>query len=451
MSSVYKDIAKGSAIIMASRLVLKFFSVFSYFMILRALSLKDYGFVSLALSISGPALSISGLGLDDLLLSHGARARGEKTYGEFSSVFGGFVLVRLLILAGITALLLFIRSLLGQQYLEVVNQYLWQAILWIWVVNIRWIGDGMTQMFEKFKLFSVANVTESALRAGIVLVLYVIGHLNIGTVLWAYILSKGLPTFMVLPAMRHLGGWGRPILKIKMFFSYLKQKGAWETVRMLSGSLLSGLNQWIVAGLLGLEAVAIYNFASSLNSLLAQFSPFRQILYPIVSRLSSEAESASALARRMSKYSIWLASLLLLGAAFAAPLGVWLLASKYLNAIPAFYLLMLSQLTNAVTVSHGPLMYANNEQKYLLKLSLLGTISGVTVMPALTWLFGVYGAILESHFSTGLIAWLREKRLREKHGIKTFVFADIFVVDAYDKQAIKKVWQAVVLRLRNAL
>jgi len=451
MSSVYKDIAKGSAIIMASRLVLKFFSVFSYFMILRALSLKDYGFVSLALSISGPALAISGLGLDDLLLSQGARARGEKRYAEFAPVLGGFIMMRIAILAGITASLFFIRSLLGEQYLEVVNRYLWQAILWIWIVNFRWIGDGITQMFEKFKLFSQANILESALRAGMILLLYLLGRLNISTVLWAYIISKGVPTLLVFPAIRHLGGWGKIQEKINALVAFVKQKGAWETVRMLSGNLLSGLNQWIVAGLLGLEAVAIYNFASSLNSLLAQFSPFRQILYPIVSRMSSEAKSASELARRMSKYSMWLASLLLLGSAFAAPLGVWLLAPKYLNAIPAFYLLMLSQLINAVTVSHGPLMYANNEQKYLLKLSLLGTLSGVTVMPALTGLMGVYGAILESHFSTGLIAWLREKRLREKHGIKTFVFSDMFVVDEYDKQAIKKAWQAAVLKLKGAL
>ncbi|MDQ7815041.1 MAG: oligosaccharide flippase family protein [Patescibacteria group bacterium] len=451
MSSVYRQIAKDSAIIMASRLVLKFFSVFSYFMILRALSLKDYGFVSLALSISGPALAISGLGLDDLLLSQGARARGEKRYAEFAPVLGGFIAMRIVILAGITASLFFVRSLLGEQYLEVVNRYLWQAIAWVWIVNIRWIGDGVTQMFEKFKRFSQANILESALRAGMILLLYLLGRLNINTVLWVYILSKGIPTVLVFPALRHLGGWGNLIGKTKSLYSFVKQKGAWETVRMLSGNLLSGLNQWIVAGLLGLEAVAIYNFASSMNSLLAQFSPFRQILYPIVSRMSSQAESASVLARRMSKYAMWLAALMLLGSAVGAPLGVWLLAPKYLNAIPAFYLLAFSQLINAATVSHGPLMYSNNEQKYLLKLSVFGTVSGVTVMPFLTWVFGVYGAILESHLSTLTISWLREKRLRDRHGVTSFVVSDVFKVDDYDKQAIRKIWQAAVFRVKSAL
>ncbi len=448
MNNVYRDIAKGSAIIMVSRIILKLFSIGSYFLILRELSFKDYGFVTLALSISGPTLALSGFGLDDLLLARGARARGEGHYKNFSSILGGFVMVRIIMLGLITYLLLVVNNLLGEQYQAVISKYFWPAVIWIWIVNLRWICDGLTQMFENFKRFSVANVMESAMRAGFILILFFWGQLNISTVLWAYVVSKGLPMLFLFPVLQKLGGNWSLWAKFKAFYQFIKENGAWETVRMLSGSLLSGVGQWIIAGLLGLEAVAVFSFATSLNSLLAQFSPFRQLLYPIISRLSFQSDKISEVARRMSKYTFWLAGLLIISAALGAPLGVWLLAPKYLSSLPAFYLLMLSQLTSAITVSHGPLMYSLNEQKYLLKLSLLGTLSSITVLPIFIWTMGVFGAILENHFSTLLIAWLRERKLRNKYKIKTFVLKDLFVFGSEDKLAVKKIWRAGFARLK---
>jgi hypothetical protein len=104
--------------------------------------------------------------------------------------------------------------------------------------------------------------------------------------------------------------------------------------------------------------VAILSIAGSLNSLLALVLPFRQILFPIMSRLSSESGATSFVGRRIAKYSVWFNTILIAGAAVVAPFAVSLVAPKYLAAVPVFDFLALSQIINALSTSHGMLFYA---------------------------------------------------------------------------------------------
>ncbi len=434
-------------VIWLSRIVLKFLSFISFYLVVRALSLGDFGFITLALSISGPVLGLSGLGLDDLVFAHGARMRGENKAQEFWPLFGGFCVIKAVVTFVIIGMLFFVRSLLGAQYVAILDQYLVLLIVWIFITNFRSTTDFLLRMQERFRWFATANVIENSSRLAMIVVLFFTHNLSVEMALASYVVSKVLSTIYTLPILKVVTLQGASFISmVKRYFLYIHGGAKWEVIRMVFGNLFSGIDQWIVGWLLGLETVALFSFAMSMNSFLAQALPFRQILAPILARTSSEAGSSSFVARRIAKYSTWMNALLLSASLVAVPLIVLLIVPKYMAAVPVLFVLMLNQFINAFSTSQGSLMYALREQKYLLGLSVFGTISSFTVLPLFTKWLGVYGAILESHLSSIVILALRERRLRARHGITTFLFRDLLVFDDYDKTILKRVWNKMTAR-----
>jgi len=448
MKDIFSSIARGSFIIMSSRVILKVFSLGSFYLIINGLSLHDYGLITLALSVSGPVLALSGFGLDDLVVAQGARARGEKRWKDFASIYGGFALTKVLFTGFIVVLLFWFRTLLGGQYRELLDQFFLPLVVWIAVASIRTLLDSTLQMEEKFSWFAKANILENAVRLAIVAGLFFTHAMSVPALLWAYVAAKAVGGILISPALFRVTLISVSFVSmIRSYIRFIAGQGRWEIFRMLTGSLFSGINQWIVGLFLGLEAVALLSFASTMNSFLGFLLPFRQILFPIMARLSSEPKTSSFVARRMSKYSVWLNSAIVLLAGIGAPLVVAIFAPQYNAAVPVFWLLSFSQILNAISTSHGTLLYALSEQKFLFKLSLLGTILAMSVLPLFTWLFWVYGTVLENHLATALIIWLRERRLRQKHHLISFSFKDLLVFDHFDRMAMKRLWTALFRRV----
>jgi len=452
MKGIFTSIVRSSFIIMGSRMILKVFSLGSFYFIVNGLSLHDYGLVTLALSVSGPVLVLSGLGLDDMVVAQGARARGEKHWEKFASIYGGFALTKVLSTGLIVALLFWFRELLGGQYRELLDMFFSPLVVWIAVASIRTLLDSTLQMEERFGLFAKANVLENSFRFIIILGLFFAHGMSISAILWAYVIAKAVGGLFISPALLRVIFISDTFTNmLKAYGHFIRIQGRWEMLRTLVGNLFSGMNQWIVGLLLGLEAVALLSFASTMNSFLASLLPFRQILFPIMARLSHTAETSSFVARRMSKYSVWLNSGMIITAGLFAPFVVAWLAPQYSPAIPVFWLLSFSQILNAISTSHGTLFFALSEQKYLFKISFTRTLSAFSILPLFTWLMGIYGTILESHFSTIFVIILRERHLRIKHKLITFVFKDLFVFDDFDRAALKRVQMAIFRRLKRAL
>ncbi len=450
MKGVFSSIAKSSAIIMGSRVILKSLSFVSFFLIITGLSLAEYGLVTLALSVSGPVLALSGLGQDDIVMARAARARGEKTWSAFAPTYGGFVIGKITITGVLVVLVFWFRELLGGDYRELLDRFFAPLIVWIAVTSLRALLDTTLQMQERFAWYAKANITENTVRLVIVVTLFFLGGLSVPSLLWAYVGAKIAGACFALPVLFGIPFVSvGPIVMVKAYAGFIATQGKWEVLRMLAGNLFSGINQWVVGLIMGLEAVAVLSFASAMNSFLAYLLPFRQILYPIMARLSSEGAASSFVARRMSKYSTWLNAAIILTAGIASPFVIGWFVPHYLSSVPVFWLLSFSQILNGISTSHGTMLYAYREQKFLFFLSLTGTVSALTFLPLLTWLFWVYGTVLESHLSSGLIIYLRERRLRKRHGISTFGAKDIFVFDEFDRSVFQRLKTAVKHRLTS--
>lgn len=450
MSGIFRSVFHGSAVITISRIVLKAFSFVSYLLTLRALSVGEYGMVALALSLSGPILALSGLGLDDLLMAQGARARGEKRFSEFLPVYSGFAMAKLIITVLVVAIaigfLLFAPNFFNPSQLALIQRFFWPLLAWVTITNVRVLIESALQMFERFGTLARVMMFENFSRMCMVIGLFATHRITVTSVIWTYVLAKVISTAFALPILGKLRptGW---IAAGKRYLSFVMTQGKWEVLRSFFGNMFSGVDQWVVGIILGVEAVGILSFASQMNSLLSQALPFRQVLFPILSRVSGQSKTSSFVSRRIAKYSFWLNGIVMIAAFIAGPILIRFLVPQYGIAFPIFVFLSFAQLLNAMSTAHGSLFYALNEQKFLLGLSLLGTVSSLTILPALTFFLGIYGAVLERHVSSAIIIWIRERRLRKRHKIDTFRFRDLVSWDAYDRQIVARMIEATRSRL----
>jgi O-antigen/teichoic acid export membrane protein len=445
MSGVFQSILKGSVVIAVSRAVLKIFSAISYFLVLRELSVGSFGVVSLALSVSGPALAICGLGLDDMVISQAARSRGAGTFDAFKGVLRGYAAFRFAALAFLLAGVVGFAPLLSDEYQDVFRQFQLPLLCWIALNVLRVLVDGLQQMQERFGVLARANVIETFSRMVVVFALFASHRIDVPNVIWSYVAAKAVGTAVLLPGLAVLGG-GAIRSDVVRFYRFVVEGGTWEILRNFTGSLFSSIDQWIVGIFLGAESVGLLSFASSLNSLLAQALPFRQVLFPILSRLSNEARTSSFVSRRIAKYSAWLNTAVVLAAAIAAPYAVAWFMPGYREAVPVFQFLSVAQIMSALTVSHGSLLYALKEQRFLFGIGLLSTASALTVLPLLTRSFGVMGAVAERHISSLVTIALRERRLRRQHGIVSFDAGDLLVFDDFDRRVVGRLRDVVRTR-----
>ncbi len=438
MKNSFHSIASSSVIITLSRLVLKLLGAVALFLTLRELTMVEYGMVSLALSVSGPVLAFTGLGLDDLVMAAGARTRGENTFETFLPLYAGFSYFKILATIILMGLSFWFRQFFDDNQQLLISQFFLPLAIWIAVVSFRGLIDSTLQMLEKFKIFAQGNIAEQSIRLSIILGLFFVHQITLANVIWSYVIAKSVATLFLLPSISRM--FPRASIKqaFSTYFHFIKTKGYWESARSLCGNLFSGIDQWIVGLMLGLAPVGIYSFAGSLNSLLTQILPFKQVLIPFIARLSPDKTATSFVSRRMSKYMVWGNTLIIFGAAITFPFLLPHILPAYVSALPLFFLMSVSQIMSGLSVNHGSLLYAHQEQKFLFGVSWINTISSVTLQPLLIFFFGVYGSVLERHLSTALILWLRERHLRLKHHLATFKLGDLLVFDDFDRTTIKR-------------
>lgn len=439
MGKLFSSIARGSVWVTASKIGARAFSLVSLWLVTATLSRTDYGVVVLALTVSGPVLVLGGLGLDDVMLAATSRLRGEGKKTDADFLLQAFAVIKAAVTATVILLLIPAPSLLGAKYQPILSSFLLPLQCWVGLSAIRTLLDTRLQSLERFGAVSMATVLETAGKLGALGVFFfVTGSLSVPAVVWAYVAGKVVALAPGLTAAASL--WPRQGLRLpfRMYRDFIARQGLWAMAQSFVGSLFSGVDIWALGLIAGLDAVALYSLAVSMRSVVLQAVPFRQVLFPILSRMSVERDAASFVAQRMTKYSVWMGCLLAAIAAVVVPSVVQVFFPKYISAIPLFFFLLPSLVTNALGGGHAPLLYALKEQPFLFRLALGGTLSSLTVLPLLAWKFGPYGAALESYISTGFIAWAREMRVRG-HGIRTVSFIDLVRIDDYDRNVIRRV------------
>lgn len=449
MSSLTAKIARGTLYLSLSSSAARLLSFLTVIFVTRGLTLFEYGVVTLVLSVTGPVNSISGLGMDELIVADVGKSLGEGNRSYAKKLLLSFFKIRFFIIIFLGFLGWFFRIPLEARYGPAITQYFLLVFILVLAQFFKNAFNLIFQIHQKFGQLSTTGVAEVVVRFTAVIVLWKIGALNVGTVLLSYILAAAIPILIFIPSIV------RTIYYFKnadvenypngVILPLLARHGKWQLFLDVAGNAISSVRYWLIKIFLSTEAVAIFGVAQSMYSAVASLLPLKSVIFPIIASKSNEPPVMKKLLTRSTKYSLLLYAGLTAASVFIAPFFISAFFPKYLAGIFIFQLMSLRLIFNAFSISQAPLLIVLKEQRYVFLLSVVNAISVLIFSPIFMVTLGLPGAVLEGLLTVFIIILMREIFLRRKYGFASVSLNTFFTVDEYDKMILKRLWQRLRL------
>lgn len=450
MSSLLRKVVSGTFFLSSSGIVIKAISFVTVIIITRALSVSGYGALMLALTVTGPITFISGLGLDMVITADLAKSLGEKNTPYVKRLMWSYTKTKLLIVVALIILGWFFKPLVVARFGPSVDQYFFILSFWVLVQSLNIIAELILNTHESFKILSYSRVAESVLKfTGIVLVWKTIG-ISVAWIIAVYTVAKAVALVINVLNLRAVLNYASGVVMTKTaaIFNILRAHGKWEiiTQSFISQFMEDGIRPWVIRHFLGLSGFGFISLAGSLYGTLYEFIPIRKVIFPILARLSDEADKAVLVAQKITKYAFISYGAVAIGAFFAVTPVVNIFFPKYHLAIFPFRILLIQFLINAVAMSQPSFLYAHKMQKIIALYSLVNIVSILTLLPLSLIYFGIIGSFIEKTFTMMIGTWLRERLLRRKVGVTTWRWRNLFIFDQYDRYVLQKIKNVIKIR-----
>ncbi len=427
---------RGVTFLGISNIVVRFISFFSVLLTVRALSVFEYGVVTLFLSLAGPLNSFVSIGgTDDLMVADVSGSLGRGDLGRAKSIMWHFFRLRFLLL--ITALLAayIFRNLIQEKYGGEMVKYFWLFVFLVTAQFIRNIYVIILNIYEKFKLLSYINTAEVFFRFILIAIFFALDSLNIYFLIVAYIFGTATSALIFTGAVAKIwkGLSGVKLIGWKIVYEILSRHGKWQIISEILSSPANTIKYWLIKVFINVEAIGLLSLANSLFSVLASLVPLRAVAMPIVIKKAHDKPLFIRLLHKLTKYSLVVHMFIVLAAqAIVVPL-IPFVFPKYILAIPLFQLLSLRLLFNSTSITQVAAFLAYKSQKFFTFTTFVALFSILFFSPPLMLRFGIQGAVMESLISVFMVTISREIYLRKKLGISTLGFKSLFTVDETDK------------------
>ncbi len=397
----------------------------------------------MVLSVTGPINSISGLGMDELIVADTAKNLGEKRFGYAKKLLLSFFKIRIIIISLLILAGWFFRTALEGRYGPAIHEYFFLVVFLVLAQYLRNSFNLVFQIHQKFTELSLLSVLEVLVRFIAIVIFWQFSILNIRTALLSYVFSAIIPAIIAIP-------W---IIKISFYFYRLPQEtagilwpilsrhGKWQMALDVASSIIANIRYWFIKIFLNTEAVAVFSVAQSMYSAVASLLPMKAVIFPIIAEKSSDLNATRQLVARSTKYSLVFYSVLLFVSLFIAPTFINIFFPKYVVAIFIFQIMALRLPLNAFSVAQAPLLTVFKEQKYVFFLAIVNAVSVIILSPLLMIRFGLVGAVVEGLITVSLIILMREIYLRKKYGLSSINLKSFFIIDQYDKMILRKIME----------
>ncbi len=339
--STLHTITRGVVWNTAATIGLKIISLGTLLIILRNLTLYQYGQVELTLAtittvglITLPAISSVALADIGVELGHKNFARAKGLYRSFITLQIGlsFVACAVAYLATVVAAPFFggqsVPLFLVSLALVVIGTTR-NAMTTLMQANLAYASQSLFTMLEEFiKFLAVAAFI-------------FIFHLGPYAVLLSIICSQILTQLLYSPRIFALyRQWGASTERVSLF-AFLDAHGRWSIISGYAGTLSQTMRPWIIKAMLGTEAVAVFSVAWGLISQIIALVPIAGVVTPLLPQTLAEPARFRLLLEKAMKYQFLAYVVAAMGTFFVFPIIVNLFFPKYFAALPLFKVLLL--------------------------------------------------------------------------------------------------------------
>ncbi len=405
------------------------------------LGVRDYGLYVIAFAVNLAVSSVFKLGATRTVTADISIEIGAKKFGRVRRLlleFSALQLVLGLVIGGGVALFTFV---FGDRLPPSVPPE-WMSLVAILVAMSGLDNIAQTGLTShgKFGALAARPVLNAVTKLIAILVLVLVLDRGVRGVLEADIIANAIWLAVSLPVLVRSSaylrfhtphpGWILP--------GIFKAHGKWDALTAIATQLTESATNWIMAGILDVEAVGVYTLAKRSVGFVKVGLPLKTVLSPLMARRVGDPAQLRRIFNKTLQYSVQLNVLMAMaGGALAYPVFKFLFPDFFPLVLPLFLLLLLRYILNAYNTVTTPLVEAMQSQRILFIMFAVRRLSYFALSPALMLGIGVIGAAVETVITT-VILTLVKYRLVARLGLSLRIDASSFFrFDGEDRKLVK--------------
>lgn len=437
--SLPRRIMSGIFWVSASSGLTKIFGFITTVLLLRVLSLAQYGTYQLVLSAAGLIGLLAFAGIDEVFIAEGARLMGVGDREGRFRLGRAYFLFRLSTAVVIFLLTFFgaplLRSWYSADILHLLTIYAWTFLL---VPFERLIGFHF-QSDRAFRSVSAFNAIQEGTKTVLVLFLAWQGWLGVPELLWCMIASLTLGCLLFLPGLAR--GYLRVPGGFRPAIALLVSQGPWVILQRLVRQGEKYVRPFLIQIVAGREAVALWVFAEKVYTYAASIFPIDDVLMPTIAGERSDREKLRTLLERGLKYTVPFYGVLAIVIALVSEPVVSTFFPQYQAALPLVYVICLYVPLVGLAYLMTSFYVSHQEQKQSFRLIAFRFACTVILLPPLVGWLGPIGSAIEFVMDVTIYNILRLIQLIRLYPELQLRPAIIFSVDQTDREWVGRLLQ----------
>lgn len=437
---------EGSAISFVGNLLLKLGTVASSIILLRYVSVSDYGLWQILLSVVSFASLATLPSFESLMIADLSLELGKKREDVYKAIFKqSFILLS--VLGAMAGMGLFFAAPFISRFSGLDISFLLRILAFqFFLAPLQRSYFLAFYSHLKYGLVHGAKITH---RGGYLILLAVFvfwKNMGITGIVLAHTLSILVSIAFFFPSFFKIT---RHLFTITEDSGYslwrtFRAHGKWALIGDYFDDIAGSVRPWIIGYFLGLEGLAIVTVAMNLYGEMVTLLPLNQILGPLIPREAEERKSRLPfILERSIKYSFWFYLLSGAVAFFAVPPLVSIIFPQYVSSMPLFRILLFALLPLPFSVVMYHAFYALKAQKTLFIAS-SGIKLGMAffLLPFFVRIFRLWGIAAELIVHAGVLAIARYRFLRNIYPVFRIRFRNLFFADRDDIMLLARIWSA---------
>lgn len=406
-------IGEGTAWTTVSTILVKVVSLTTIFIMLRTLSVYEYGVAELAIAAVGFFSIFQLPGLTSVVVADIGVEKGKGNISLAKGLFWSYVRLASLMAVLAAAILFFGAEAIATFYPEHIASY-FRILAWLFPLSV--VGTSFGALFAiTFRYFeqSLSTLLQESIKLIVMVVGFSFFHLKVEAVLYGMVISQAL-TFLLLlvSAVRAYQSLGREPATHVSLWRTIYEHGKWSIFSTYVGSLGNNIRTYLVKVFLGTEAVALMAVATGLIGHTSALFPIGSVVAPIIPQYISDKERFLRIITKAVKYQVIGYGVLAIVAATLFPPIIVGLFPKYEAAIPLYRIMLFSLLPVGVMSVFTAVFFAFRAQRNLFFAIIMKTFYSTVFTAIGASIFFLHGVALAYVCTLYLYAFERYRRVR---------------------------------------
>lgn len=404
---------RQSTLTIAATIVNGVLGIMFYALLARFLNVADYGIVAISILTITLVADVANVGTDTGIIRFVGKYISEDRNRALKYLKFGLI-IKLVACAVILFLGWFLMPMVAITIFrksELVVPFRF-ALVGSSAALVFSFSTSALQALQKFKTWSVLNISLNSLRLIFLLTLIAIGSLTIESALTVYIIFPLIGFFCALLILPRFFSVNNERSVAREFLQY----NLWIAAFSIVAAISSRLDSYLTTGLLSLSDVGIYSVAVNLASVVPQ------IVFAIATVVAPKLaafQNKSDLVVYLKKLQLFLLSLSFFGVVMGSFFGALFIpavyGSQYVSSIPPFIILLIAQALFLISVPvHTSIIYYYAKPSVFVFTGVIHLLIIFLLGSQLISLYGVMGAaltVLVGNISNFLLPalWLTRK------------------------------------------